>query len=129
MKTVTEIIAVVAVALLLVGVVYAVTVLTSGHISGTPQPTPSPTPTPTATPTANPNPTTLTLTRNGTTVHIGDIITLTATLDKPVSGIAVTFYNLSIPIAVTSTDSSGAATYVTSPQTVAYDYYATATIP
>lgn len=124
------ILVVVIIASLIVGGVYAATILTSNHVTGTPQPTPTPTPSPTPTPTPNPNPTTVALTQNATgNPFIGDTLHLTATLNKPVAGIAITFYNASVPLTVATTDSLGIATYNTQPVTAPYDFYSTATIP
>ena len=127
----TIFVAVTAIALLLGGVVAAVTLTSPEHVADTPlTPTPSPTPETTPEPTPNSNPTEVHFSSNLTVGHfyIGDTIRKTAQLNKPVAGINITLYNLGNVVITATTDETGKAVFDRTPINP-FDYYVTASIP
>jgi hypothetical protein len=113
------------IASLTIGIVAAAGYVTSNHITRT-DPLPTPTPKPTVTPTQTPTFSIVTLTANDTGIMYGDMIAFTATLDQPVAGVEITYYNNSTSYGTYTTNSFGIATFTRGPFTGAYDIYVTA---
>ena len=93
-------------ALISVGVVYAVYISTSNHVTGTPS-----TPTTTLTP--------------STTAPVSGVDwTLTVHFAQNTANLPVTLYNNAVQVATGTTDASGNAVFTVAP-TATFDYYAT----